>query len=112
MQYSIMKPARPKNLPYRTETQETTHMTDYTSYKTLKIEKRDHVATVTINRPEARNSFNHELLTEIEKIWLDLADDTDVRAVLLTGAGATFSVGGDVKGMRERPGGDVLGKDE
>jgi enoyl-CoA hydratase len=88
------------------------HMTDYTSYKTLKIDKRDHVATVTINRPEARNSFNHELLTEIEKIWLDLADDIDVRAVLLTGAGTTFSVGGDVKGMRERPGGDVLGKDE
>src|SRR6266849_2965060 len=69
--------------------QETTHMTDYTSYKTLKIDKRDHVATVTINRPKARNSFNHELLTEIEKIWLDLADDTDVRAVLLTGAGTT-----------------------
>jgi enoyl-CoA hydratase len=87
-------------------------MPDYASYRTLKIEKRDHVATVTINRPEARNSFNHELMNEIEKVWLDLADDADVRAVLLTGAGTTFSVGGDVKGMRERPGGDVLGKDE
>jgi enoyl-CoA hydratase len=87
-------------------------MIDYRKYGTLKVEKSNGVAVVTLNRPEARNAFNHELITDIEKIWLDLADDTEVRAIVLTGSGPTFSVGGDVKGMRQRPGGDVLGEHE
>jgi enoyl-CoA hydratase/carnithine racemase len=85
---------------------------DYSHYSSLKVENSEGVAIVTLNRPDARNAFNHELITELEKIWLDLADDTSVRAVVLTGAGTTFSVGGDVKGMRQRPGGDVLAEGE
>jgi hypothetical protein len=45
-------------------------------------------------------------------IWDDLADDHAVSAVVLTGAGDYFSVGGDVKAMSERPGGDVLEEGE
>jgi len=87
-------------------------MSEYSNYKALKVEKTNGVAVVTLNRPDARNAFNHDLITEVERIWLDLADDLEVRAVVLTGAGSTFSVGGDVKGMRTRPGGDVLGENE
>ena len=87
-------------------------MPNYAHYKTLKVENADGVAVVTLNRPDARNAFNHDLITEVERIWLDLADDLEVRSVVLTGAGSTFSVGGDVKGMRTRPGGDVLGENE
>ena len=67
---------------------------DYSAYEFLKVEVAERVATVTINRPEVRNAVNAALHHEFEQIWIDLAEDHDVNAVLLTGAGNTFSVGG------------------
>ncbi len=69
---------------------------DYSAYEFLKIEVADRVATVTINRPERLNAVNAALHHEFEQIWPDLADDRDVNAILLTGAGKAFSVGGDI----------------
>jgi enoyl-CoA hydratase/carnithine racemase len=87
-------------------------MPRYDKYQDLKIEVADRVATVSLNRPDARNAINQRLIRELRSIWDDLGDDPDVRAVLLTGAGTIFSVGGDVKAMSERPGGDVLEEGE
>ncbi len=87
-------------------------MSRYERYKDLRIEVVDQVATVTLNRPEARNAINQRLIRELRTIWDDLADDPKVSAVLLTGAGDFFSVGGDVKAMSDRPGGDVLEEGE
>ena len=87
-------------------------MSRYQNYHDLKIEVAAKVATVTLNRPEARNAINQRLIRELRTIWDDLADDPAVNAVLLTGAGDRFSVGGDVKAMSERPGGDVLEEGE
>ena len=87
-------------------------MSRYENYHDLKIEVADKVATVTLNRPEARNAINQRLIRELRTIWDDLADDMSVSAVLLTGSGRVFSVGGDVKAMSERPGGDVLEEGE
>ena len=87
-------------------------MSRYENYHDLKIEVAAKVATVTLNRPEARNAINQRLIRELRTIWDDLADDPAVNAVLLTGAGDRFSVGGDVKAMSERPGGDVLEEGE
>jgi enoyl-CoA hydratase len=84
----------------------------YASYEHLKIDVADKVATVTLNRPEARNAINQRLIRELRTIWDDLADDMAVNTVLLTGQGDFFSVGGDVKAMSERPGGDVLEEGE
>ena len=78
------------------------------SYEFAKVETDGRVLTVTLNRPEARNAINQRLIRELRTIWDDLADDPAVSAVLLTGAGTIFSVGGDVKAMSERQGGDVL----
>jgi enoyl-CoA hydratase/carnithine racemase len=83
-------------------------MTRYAEYQHMKIEVANKVATVTLNRPNERNAINQRLIRELRTIWDDLADDMDVNAVLLTGAGKYFSVGGDVKAMSDRPGGDVL----
>ena len=83
-------------------------MSRYANYHDLKIEVADKVATVTLNRPEARNAINQRLIRELRTIWDDLADDMSVSAILLTGSGSIFSVGGDVKAMSERQGGDVL----
>lgn len=82
-------------------------MSRYASYGMLAIEVADRVATVVLNRPESRNSFNADLIGELRTVWDDLADDHAVNAILLTGAGRYFSVGGDVKAMSVRPGGDT-----
>ena len=77
-------------------------MMDYSEYEYLKIEVADRVATVTINRPDQRNAVHAALHHEFEQIWLDLAQDRDVNAILLTGAGKAFSVGGDLT-SRDKP---------
>jgi enoyl-CoA hydratase/carnithine racemase len=87
-------------------------MSRYANYHDLKIDVANRIATVTLNRPEARNAINQRLIRELRTIWDDLADDPNVYTVLLTGAGDRFSVGGDVKAMSERPGGDVLEEGE
>jgi enoyl-CoA hydratase len=81
-------------------------MPDYGSYQFLKVEKADKLATVTLNRPDALNAVNSELHHELERIWIDLAEDTEVNAILLTGEGRAFSAGGDVKNMANRWGTD------
>ena len=61
------------------------------------FEKRNGVAYVTLNRPEKRNAFSPEMLVRLCDIWEEVADDADIRAVLLTGAGdRAFSSGGDL----------------
>ncbi len=64
--------------------------------ETIRYEKRDAVARITFDRPEAMNSIDPTLAAELR--WaLDAAgDDTEVRAVLLTGSGRAFCAGGDV----------------
>ncbi|HJY83712.1 MAG TPA: enoyl-CoA hydratase-related protein [Candidatus Binatia bacterium] len=80
-------------------------MTDYSHYECIKVEKADKLATVTLNRPDSLNAVNPQLHHELERIWVDLAEDSDVNAILLTGAGRAFCAGGDVKGMASRSGG-------
>src|SRR5258708_14850347 len=84
----------------------------YANYECLKIEVAEKVATVILNRPQARNAINQKLIRELRSIWDDLADDHAVNVVVLTGAGDYFSVGGDVKAMPERPGRDFLAEGE
>ncbi len=79
-------------------------MSDYSRYEFIKIEKQDRLATVTLNRPEVLNAVNPSLHRELEHIWLDLAEDSEVNAIILTGAGRAFCAGGDIKGMSSRAG--------
>ncbi len=74
-------------------------MPDYGRYESIKIEKADRVATVTLNRPDRLNAVNPALHHELMTIWNDLAEDREVNAIILTGAGRAFCAGGDVKGM-------------
>jgi 2-(1,2-epoxy-1,2-dihydrophenyl)acetyl-CoA isomerase len=64
---------------------------------TLLFEIRDHVACITLNRPEAANAMNLELSRELEEVALECEESSQVRAVLLTGAGKMFCGGGDLK---------------
>ncbi|MFN3975287.1 MAG: enoyl-CoA hydratase/isomerase family protein [Dehalococcoidia bacterium] len=70
-------------------------MPDYSAYQHLLIEKREGIALLTMNRPEALNATNARLHNELSRIWLDLGNDPEVRAAIVTGAGNAFSAGGD-----------------
>lgn len=59
----------------------------------------DGVATLTLNRPEARNAMTGEMLDGLSEAVPRLAADPNVRVVVLTGAGGAFCAGGDVKGF-------------
>ncbi|MGB9684660.1 MAG: enoyl-CoA hydratase/isomerase family protein [Candidatus Bathyarchaeales archaeon] len=64
-------------------------------------EKREGVATITINRPEALNAFNAEVVGEILQALEDVKTDENTRVVVLTGAGEkAFSAGADIKAMK------------
>src|SRR3990172_5671164 len=61
-------------------------------------EKRDWVARLTINRPEAHNAYTAHTLTEMRDAFRDAANDDGVAVLVLTGAGdRAFCTGGDVK---------------
>ena len=68
-------------------------------YSCFKLEVADHVATLTIARPPV-NAQNIQFRSEIIAIFDSLGDRADVRAIVLTGEGKTFSAGADLK---ERP---------
>ena len=67
------------------------------AYETIIVHVEDHVAQITLNRPDALNALNGQLLGELAKA-LKSADENDkVRCIVLTGAGDTaFSAGGDI----------------
>lgn len=74
---------------------------DYSDYEFLKVEVADRIATLTINRPDRLNAVNGVVHHELEQVWIDLAADSNVNAIIFTGAGRAFCAGGDVKGMAE-----------
>ena len=57
--------------------------------------------TITMNRPDRRNALNPEMTRGLVEAARRATDDSEVRAVLLKGAGGTFCVGGDVKSMAD-----------
>ena len=59
----------------------------------------DGIATLTMNRPEARNAMSGEMMAALTEALPRLAADQAVRVVVLTGAGGAFCAGGDVKGF-------------
>ena len=71
-------------------------------YEFLDISVSDGVAVVTINRPEVLNGLHPESHREMEQVWDDLGENSDVRAAVLTGAGRVFCAGGDLKDMESR----------
>lgn len=61
----------------------------------VKLEIKDRVALVTIDRQESLNALNKEVISSLDKVFASL--DQEVRAVILTGAGKAFVAGADIK---------------
>jgi len=67
-------------------------------FNNIRLEKRPPVAMVTLYRPKALNALNTETLGELDSAFEDLAADTAVRTILLTGAGGrAFAAGADIR---------------
>jgi 2-(1,2-epoxy-1,2-dihydrophenyl)acetyl-CoA isomerase len=66
-------------------------------FENLIFEVKDGLAHLTLNRPKAANSLNRDLTRELLETATICAEDSAIRAVLLTGAGRFFSAGGDLK---------------
>lgn len=75
-------------------------------FKTLLFEVHDHVAHLTLNRPDAANSINEEMGKDLMHAALRCDEDPEIRAVLISGAGKIFSGGGDLKAFSAK--GDQL----
>ncbi|MBI4030931.1 MAG: enoyl-CoA hydratase/isomerase family protein [Proteobacteria bacterium] len=74
------------------------------SGETVLLEVRDSIAHVTLNRPDVHNAFDEEMLACLHTLWGDLAERGDVRAVVLTGKGKSFSAGADLNWMKKAAG--------
>jgi enoyl-CoA hydratase len=58
----------------------------------------DRIATITLNRPEAANAQNAELLDELDAAWTRAAEDHEVSVIVLRANGKHFSAGHDIRG--------------
>ncbi|MGD7045222.1 enoyl-CoA hydratase-related protein [Jeotgalibacillus proteolyticus] len=66
--------------------------------KTILLEQKNHLAVVTLNRPEAMNAFNWDMLAELEETVESIKLNPEIRTVIFTGGGQkAFSVGADLK---------------
>ena len=69
---------------------------DYSKYETLSFHREGRVLTMSFNRPEARNAVNRNMHAELARVFVDIAADDYVDAVVITGEGRAFSAGGDL----------------
>lgn len=67
------------------------------SYKTIILEKKDKIATITLNRPDRFNALNADMMVELPEALENADKDKDIRVVVITGAGKGFCSGADVK---------------
>src|SRR5438132_14317539 len=74
-------------------------------YKCLIYEVKDAVATLTLNRPERLNALGDTLRDDLYDAVLRASQDTEVRVLVVTGAGRGFCAGGDVTAMNDTRGG-------
>jgi len=67
-------------------------------YECIIYEKKDHIATITLNRPERLNAMNPQMMKELEEVFYSVEEDDETRVVVITGAGRGFCAGADIQG--------------
>ena len=65
---------------------------------TVKYDKSDQIAYVTLNRPDKLNAMNADMHRELGEIWQDFQNDNSLRVAILSGNGRCFSAGADLSG--------------
>ena len=72
------------------------------AYETIIVDVEDHVCVIKLNRPEALNALNNQLLRELTEALEDCQKNDKVRCIVLTGSEKAFAAGADIKMMREK----------
>ncbi|MEY3234568.1 enoyl-CoA hydratase [Aquidulcibacter sp.] len=81
------------------------------AYETILLKVADGVATITLNRPEALNAFNQQLMNELTACLDVVEAREDVGAIVITGSAKAFAAGADIKEMATKTFADVYGQD-
>ena len=81
------------------------------AYETIIVEVEDHVATIKLNRPDAMNALNSQLLRELATAFKDAQANEKVRCIILTGSDKAFAAGADIKMMSGKSFVDVFSED-
>ena len=81
------------------------------AYETIIVEIEDHVAKITLNRPDALNALNDQLLRELVEALKDAQGNDKVRCIVLTGSEKAFAAGADIKMMSGKSFVDVFTED-
>jgi len=68
-------------------------------YRSIRLKKREHISTITLNRPEFLNALDSTLCNELLDAIRNCAWDREIRAVVITGTGKAFCAGGDVRAI-------------
>ena len=79
--------------------------------KTLIVERHGAVALVKLNRPQALNALNSELLSELDGVLADLDADAGVGCIVITGSERAFAAGADIKEMSDKTFGEMYASD-
>ena len=66
--------------------------------ETIRVERRDGLVTITLDRPEKKNAVDARMWNELDRAVAEVAADPNDRALMLTGAGGNFSSGADLSG--------------
>lgn len=70
-------------------------------FNTIKLEKAERILTLTLNRPDALNAMNEEMLGEMRQAFASVRDDEEIKALVIRGSGRAFSAGGDLKFVQQ-----------
>ena len=81
------------------------------AYETIIVEVEDHVALITLNRPNALNALNDQLLGELADALTGCQNNEKVRCIVITGSEKAFAAGADIKMMAEKTFVDVFAGD-
>jgi enoyl-CoA hydratase/3-hydroxyacyl-CoA dehydrogenase len=68
----------------------------------VRLEVKGHIATITMNRPEAMNALNEKVLRELKEVIAQVRDDVNVRVLIITGEGPAFVAGADIQAMMDK----------
>lgn len=83
------------------------------AYNHIIFEVTDYIATITLNRPEARNALSTQMRADLDNAFAEVRKNAgnDIRVLIITGAGGAFCAGGDVKSMGSRLGSATKARD-
>lgn len=71
------------------------------TYETILVERDQRVGIITLNRPQALNALNSQVMNEVTSAATELDDDPDIGAIIITGSAKAFAAGADIKEMAD-----------